>query len=146
MDHSLLERAKRLNAAANAIVNTRQQQNIGMNDQSSVPLSPRKISPVTLLPPLPQDATGTTAPIYGTPSSPSKAATTTDIATNKTFKGAAFRGSSLLTTYTDLRPQLTRGTTFYVDGIPCVHKLDGEFSASRIEMNEDFTGTFNHMS
>ena len=120
MDSDLLQRARRLNAAA---------QEIAERLRSSQEPAPPSSSPRRPPPTSPAKETRTASPLVGVSSE-----------SHREFKGAAFNGSSLLTTFTDLRPFLNRGDSLLVDGISCTIKADGEFSASRVELSDDFQG------
>jgi hypothetical protein len=133
MDTGLLERAKRLNAAANAIANELTTSLNGINSDIQ-----RRIDDKGTLTNLKMNVKSTEAAI--TEKKTVQEALDNDF---KVFKGAVFNGSSLLTTFQDLRPFLNKGNTFYVDDIVCSHKVDGEMSASRIELSEDFVGSTN---
>lgn len=124
MESDLIQRARRLNAAAQAMADRLQ----ATADNPSPPPS------------------SSTPRQQSSPFDKAEAALTTSPRRNegeeshREFKGAAFNGSSLLTTFTDLRPFLNRGDGLLVDEIPCAIKGDGEFSASRVELCEDFQG------
>ena len=135
MDDGLLLHAKRLSAAANAVAEGLTSSLEGLNRQKeatksdkSLPKSPPKQFEV----PLRISVESGAGEILRTSKS--------EFSPTKIFRGAAFNGSSLLTTYTDLRPFLLKGQLFSVDGISCRFKEDGEYSSSRLEMQEDFTG------
>lgn len=59
------------------------------------------------------------------------------------FRGAVITGSSMLTTYSDIRNYCEQGGTIIVDGQTCTIKQYGEWSATNIEFNHDFLGNMN---
>jgi hypothetical protein len=59
------------------------------------------------------------------------------------FKGAAIAGSSLVTTYGDIRPYVPRGSVIKIDGNVCRLLEKGEYTASRVELVEDYRGETN---
>ena len=134
----MLLHAKRLSAAASAIAEGLASSLEGLNRQKeatnsdkSLPKSPPKQFD-TVDAPLRICVESNAGEILRTSKS--------EFSPAKIFRGAAFNGSSLLTTYTDLRPFLFKGQHFFVDGIPCRFKVDGESSSSRLELQEDFAG------
>lgn len=130
MDTKLLERARRLNAAAHEMA--------GQLNASVSPDEPVARETAT---------TGTASANTSPKRSPLKPSLQVDAGSGKgegrEFRGAAFSGSSLLTTYADLRPFLSKGDAFFVDDVLCMQRSDGELSASRVELAEDFRGPTN---
>ena len=59
------------------------------------------------------------------------------------FKCAAFNGSSLVTTFKDIRKFAPRGGFVVIDGHRCKISSTGDYSANRIELVEDFPGETN---
>ena len=126
MDTDLLQRARRPNAAAQEIADRLRSSHepVPPPSSSTSPKQKQDTSPA-------KESRGMASP------SPLVGKGTES---HREFKGAAFNGSSLLTTFTDLRPFLNRGDSLLVDGISCAIKADGEFSASRVELSDDFNG------
>jgi hypothetical protein len=147
MDDDVLLRARALMQAMNAMTMeqnvsveraTRSMTLLGGGDQSST--SPTKSSPLkkpSRLPKLKVDD-----------DSVSK-----DISLNAGFidgnnggqicRGAAISGSTLLTTFADLRNFVKRGEQIIVGGTPYTIAVSGELTANRIELAEDFKGATN---
>jgi hypothetical protein len=59
------------------------------------------------------------------------------------FKCAAFKGSSLVTTFKDIRKFAPRGGYIFIDGHRCKISNTGEYAANRVELVEDFPGETN---
>jgi hypothetical protein len=59
------------------------------------------------------------------------------------FRGAAISGSTLITTFTDLRNHVKRGGTISIDGTVYTIASGGELTANRIELSEDYKGATN---
>lgn len=57
--------------------------------------------------------------------------------------GAVFKGSSLIRTYEDIRTKFRRGSVIIIDGVNCTVSMRGEYSATEIQLAEDFTGPTN---
>eukprot|EP01041_Mallomonas_annulata_P013386 gene13386-28380_t len=72
-----------------------------------------------------------------------KAPCRADIGQSREFKGAVIQGSSLITTYSDIRACTTRGSKINIDGINCIIATKGEWNGSRIELEKDFSGPTN---
>jgi len=66
-----------------------------------------------------------------------------DVGSRKVFKGAAISGSSLVTTYGDIRPFAPRGSVVFIDSIKCKLCDSGEWTASRVELTNDYPGDTN---
>ena len=58
-------------------------------------------------------------------------------------RGAAINGSTLVTTFSDIRPFVERGATIFIDNTECKTSVYGEWTAGRIELAHDFTGLTN---
>lgn len=128
MDTELLQRARRLNAAAQEIADR-----LRSSHETPAPVTSPKQNQMKS--PAKEGRSSTSlSPLAGK---------TTE--SHREFRGAAFNGSSLLTTFTDLRPFLSRGDGLLVDGISCSIKAEGEFSASRVELSDDFKGIMNRV-
>lgn len=72
-----------------------------------------------------------------------KVVTMQDVGSFKGVKGAAINGSSLVTTYEDIRPLAPRGSMVVIDKIQCKLKMNGQWTASRVELESDFPGETN---
>jgi hypothetical protein len=59
------------------------------------------------------------------------------------FRGAAIQGSTLVTTYGDIRQFAPRGSQIIIDSNVVQLAEKGEWSASRIELSEDYKGSTN---
>lgn len=59
------------------------------------------------------------------------------------FKCAAFTGSSLITTFKDIRKFAPRGGFIIIDGNRCKVSSTGDYTANRIELVEDYPGETN---
>lgn len=59
------------------------------------------------------------------------------------IKAAAIKGSTLVTTFTDIRPLVQRGATIFIDGVECKISTGGEWSGGRIELTSDYAGETN---
>lgn len=116
-DDELLNRARMLSAAANNIA--AQQIKISANVDINSPASPGSSS--TSSPQRKGDGAG--AP--------------------PSFKGAAIHGSSLLTTFSDMRSWCPRGSSLLIDGIQCTVSETGEHSSTRLHLTKDFSGPTN---
>jgi len=114
MDDELLNRARLLTAGAKDIISA-QEIKISSNVTINMPQSPT------------------------TQSSP----VTRDTCVPPSFKGAAIQGSSLLTTFSDMRSWCPRGSSLLVDGIPCFVSETGEYSSTRLYLTKDFSGPTN---
>lgn len=122
MSDDLLARAKFLINAANGISNITMLPSI-QNHSTDVNIvsspSPKKIKQNSMVsPPISDDAGGQ-------------------------FKGAAFNGSALITTYKDCRKLAPRGSYFIVDGNKVKVSTEGEWNANRITLTEDYKGETN---
>lgn len=54
------------------------------------------------------------------------------------WKGACIKGSSLITTFTDIRPYCPRGSTIILGGYPYIISMEGDNNANRITLSSDF--------
>lgn len=115
MDSDLLERAKLLQAAAGDMINLQKSIRVSENVATSS-YSPSRSSPKRH----PQG-----------------------FSSAETLRGSAIRGSSLLTTFQDIRQHCPRGATIVIDGVSCTVSGKGEYSASQISLAEDFKGESN---
>ena len=59
------------------------------------------------------------------------------------FRGAAISGSTIITTFQDMRNAIKRGGTLLIDNVPYTISMSGEFSANRIELSQDYAGQTN---
>lgn len=75
--------------------------------------------------------------------SPVKNGSSISVQIGDSYKGAAITGSTLVTTFTDIRPFLERGSVIYIDGTECRVSTGGEWTANRIELAHDFLGVTN---
>jgi len=54
------------------------------------------------------------------------------------WKGACIKGSSLITTFTDIRPYCPRGSTIMLGGHSYSIAMEGDYNASRVTLSSDF--------
>jgi len=68
-----------------------------------------------------------------------------DIGNQKEFRGAVISGSSLITTYADMRAFVPRGSVIVIDGLSCrlQNTNNAEWTANRMELLEDYKGPTN---
>jgi len=54
------------------------------------------------------------------------------------WKGACIKGSSLITTFSDIRTWCPRGSTIILNGHPYIISMEGDYSGTRVTLSSDF--------
>lgn len=126
----VLARAKKLASAANMVADQMSQQ---ANDYMIITESRRKEEEIQAHKKKQED----------TQIDSQKIISKRDIGSSKTFKAAVINGSSLITTYSDVRQFAPRGSVIYIDDNECTLAMKGEWLANRIELSKDYPGTTN---